>query len=410
MNILIVTPYYWPEHFRINDVAAALAHRGHHVEVLTGLPNYPSGRFFEGFGLSGPYREVHQGIRLWRVPVVPRGDASALRLLLNYLSFAVAAGARALTLGGRRWDVSLVFQISPVTSIFPAAVLRAAFRTPIVTWVQDLWPEVVASSGLARSSWFMRATRAISAWLYRRSDRLLASSRSFCPRLEALGVDIHRIGYLPQWAEDLFSESLASAQTEPFHWEQGFVVMFAGNIGRVQGLDTVLAAAQLLKDDSEIRWVFLGDGSHRGWFEAEVARHGLEERIIFLGRQPPEAMPTYFSRAGAMLVSLMRDEVMSLTVPAKLQAYLAAGRPILGSIDGEAARIIEDSGSGWAAPAGDAHALAANVLRMKALSPAQRAEMGRLGQAFSKLYFARDRCLDKLEEELLAAVRGSNSI
>lgn len=407
MRVLFVTPYYWPELFRITDVAAGLKARGHHVEVLTGLPNYPTGRFFKGYGLLGPYSQEHDGVRITRVPVMPRGTGSAIHLVLTYLSFAATSALRALTLGRRRWDVVFVFQVSPVTSIFPAAVIRALFRTPVVAWVQDLWPEVLLSTGLARSPVVLGVARALSGWLYRRCDRILATSRSFVPRLEALGVRPLRIGYLPQWAEDVFANEPAEGMLPNEIWPPGFAVVFAGNMGRVQALDTILDAAEVLRDEPELRWVLLGDGSRSEWVAGEVERRGLHRNVFLMGRRPLAHMPAFYAKAGAMLVSLIPDEAMALTVPAKLQSYLAAGRPVIGSIDGETARIIDESGSGYSVPAGDARALANTVIRMKGLSPAERAEMGRRGQAYCAEHFSREGCLDTLERALEEVVGAS---
>ena len=331
---------------------------------------------------------------------MPRGAGGALRLLLNYVSFALTASLKAISVGRRRWDVVFVFQLSPVTAILPAVVIRALYRTPVAIWVQDLWPESVASTGLGRSRALYAVVRAISAWLYRRCDRIAGTSRAFQPRLEALGVPGWRIAYLPQWAEDFFDRRSRDIQIADEPWSSGFPIMFAGNLGRVQALETVLAAAELVREDEDIRWVFVGDGSQREWLEAEIARRRLQEKVFLLGRHPAEEMPAFFAKAGAMLVSLKRDETMALTVPAKVQSYLAAGRPILGSIDGEGARVIEDAGAGLTAPASDPAGLAEIARRMKSLSPDERSAMGERGRAYSLRHFARERCLDELERVL----------
>ncbi len=406
MRILVVTPHYWPEPFRVADVAAALKARGHHVEVLTALPNYPSGRFYEGYGLRGPYHEEHEGIGITRVPVCPRGNGGALRLALNYASFAISAAVKAILLGRRKWDVAFVFQLTPVTAIFPAAAIRALYRVPVAIWVQDLWPESVVSTGIGRSRLVYSAARAVSAWLYRRCDRVMGTSRAFQPRLEMLGVAADRFEYLPQWAEGFFEHRSEGAAVPLGPWSEGFPVMFAGNLGRVQALDTLIRAAELLRDDDDIRWVFVGDGSRRQWLQDEVALRGLEQKVFLLGRHPARDMPAFYARAGAMLVSLKRDETMALTVPAKVQSYLAAGRPILGSIDGEAARVIEESGAGWVAPADDPVGLAEIVKRMKSLPAAELDAMGARARAYSAAQFARERCLDVLERVLELAADG----
>lgn len=405
MRILLVSSYYSPEPFRVADVAAGLKARGHEVQVLTGLPNYPAGRFYEGYGARGPLNETLDGIPVTRVPVVPRSTGGAVRLLMNYASFALAGSIRAVSLGRRKWDVVFVFQLSPVTSMLPAIVIRALYRTPIATWVQDLWPESIASTGFGRSRMLYSAARAISGWLYRRSDRVMVTSRGFQPRLQALGVLGSRLDYLPQWAEDFFAAPVTDARVPDGSWSSGFPVMFAGNLGRVQALDTILDAAELVRHDREIRWVLVGDGSRREWLDREVLRRHLQNNVFVLGRRPAAEMPAFFAKAGAMLVSLKRDETMALTVPAKIQSYLAAGRPVLGSIDGEGARIIEESGAGLAAPADDPHSLAEIVMRLKRLPAAERSTMGEKGRDYSAQHFARERCLSELERLLLKTVQ-----
>lgn len=404
MRILLVSSYYWPEPFRVAHVAADLKARGHDVEVLTGLPNYPEGRFYEGYGPGGPFRQEHEGIAVTRVPLVPRGRGGAIRLLLNYLSFAITASIRAVTLGRKKWDVVFVFQLSPVTAILPALVVRWLYRVPVAVWVQDLWPESIASTGFGRSRLLYAVARRISAFLYRRCDRIAGTSRAFQAPLEALGVDGARYSYLPQWAESFFAARADEAASDA-SWASGFPIMFAGNLGRVQALETVIEAADRLRDDAELRWVIVGDGSVRASIEDDVMRRGLADRVIFLGRRPAEEMPGLFRRAGALLVTLKRDDAMALTVPAKIQSYLAAGRPIIAAMDGEGARVVEEAGAGFTAPASDADALAAIVRRMKALSPEDRAAMGAAGRAYSARHFARERCVDVLEELLVETSR-----
>jgi glycosyltransferase involved in cell wall biosynthesis len=252
---------------------------------------------------------------------------------------------------------------------------------------------------MVRSPLLVGAIRRLSSWLYRSADMLLGASRAFAPRLRALGVPPDRLAYLPNWAEESYADPVPTeSPSEP--WEGGFTVMFAGNLGRVQGLETALDAAARLGAGSPVRWVLVGDGSLRAWLEAEVRRRHLGDRVFLVGRHPVSAMPAFFAKADAMLVSLKPDDVISLTVPAKLQTYMAAGRPVLGSIDGEAARVIAESGAGLASRAGDAEALAANVNRMLRMSPEERKRMGELGRAYCRARFDRNGCLDSVEAAL----------
>ena len=399
MRILIITQYFWPESFKVNDLALGLRARGHVVEVLTGMPNYPAGRYFDGYRPTAPLEEDYHGIPVHRVPIVPRGNGRAIRLMLNYASYAVLASLRVLVLRRNRWDVAFVFGLSPVTLILPAVVLRGFGSVPFVVWVQDLWPESATASGLIRSPALVELIRRLSRWLYTRADLLLGSSQGFLPRLKALGARPERLGYLPNWAEDLFEEpGKSSAVREP--WEGGFPIVFAGNLGRVQGLETVLEAATLLRDEPAVRRVLVGDGSLLPWLREEIAHRQLSDRVFLVGRRPLSDMPGLFAKAGALLVSLAPDEVISLTIPSKLQTYLAAGRPVLGSIDGEASRVIVEAEAGLTSPAGDANGLAVNARRMLRMPVEERDRLGESGRRYCRAHFSRDACLRGVESAL----------
>jgi len=406
VRVLIVTEHYWPEQFRITDLAEGLRQRGHDVDVLTGMPSYPQGRYFDGYRAWGPYREEHVGVKLLRVPIVPRGKGRAWELALNYFSFALAATMRLLLRWRRPWDAVFVYQPSPVTTAIPALLQGALFGIPVAIWVQDLWPESIVSTGMVRNRWLVSLVGRLSDAIYRRCDRVVGQSRSFAERLAASGVARERLAYLPNWAEDLYQP----APPRPLGgeaWERGFSVMFAGNLGRVQALDTILDAASLLRDDPDVRWAILGDGALRAWMEAQVKERGLT-RVHFLGRRPVAEMPGYFARAGAMLVSLKADASLAMTIPAKLQSYMACGRPILASLDGEGARIVEESGAGLASPANDVARLVENARRMKAMTAGEREVMGRAARDYYLREFDRKLCLDKAEE-LLAELASRRS-
>lgn len=402
MRILLLTEHFWPESFQVNDLAAGLSERGHVVEVVTALPNYPRGRFFDGYGLLGPYREHWRGIPVRRVPIVSRGQGGALRLAANYGSFAAVASI-ALAAMTRRWDVVLVFQPTPVTTILPALVMR--FRgVPVVAWIQDLWPQTLESTGMVRSARLLGWAAGLSAFLYRRCDRLVVQSPGYASPLESAGVSPARIRYVPNWADALFGQPRGTpAKAHP--WQEGFSVMFAGNLGRVQALETVLQAATLLRSGAAVHWVFVGDGSRRDWLAEEVRRRGLEDVVHLVDRRPMAEMPAWFATADAMLVSLARDPVLSLTIPSKVQSYLAAGAPILASLDGAGARVVEESGAGLVSAAEDPVALAENVRRLSALAPAARAELGERGRAHYELHFSREACVRNMESVLEEAAR-----
>jgi glycosyltransferase involved in cell wall biosynthesis len=397
LRILIVTEHYWPETFRINDLAAGLRERGHELSVVAALPNYPVGRFFDGYGLGGPWRETVDGSVVQRVPVWPRGRGKAWSLALNYSSYVLTATT---WLAAQRpsCDAILVFQPSPVTTIIPALVGRNA-GTPIVAWVLDLWPDTLESTGMLPSKTALRFAGALSGWLYRRCDAVLGQSRAYRARFEAMGVTPDRIGYLPSWAEEVYGTQAPAVPDQAVPWGGEFSVMFAGNLGKVQALDTVLdAAEEVRRSGRSCHWVFVGDGSARDWLEAEIRRRELGASVHLVGRRPLAEMPSWYARASAMLVSLKPDPVLAMTIPAKIQSYLAASMPILTSMDGEGARVVAESGAGLVSPAGDARGLAENTLKMMDLSVLERAHLGAAGRAYYERNFSRSVALDRIEE------------
>lgn len=405
MRVLIVTQYFWPETFRINDVAHGLRELGHEVSVLTGLPNYPEGRFFDGYGFGGAYREDYSGIPVCRVPLIPRGSGGGLRLALNYLSFVVSAIVFGLPRLRGRFDAILVYEPSPVTVMLPALLLGRLRRVPVLFWVQDLWPESLSATGMVRSRWVLGFVERMVRFIYRHSDRILIQSQAFREQVMRLGGVPQKIVYLPNSAEAFYRPvEMEADAVERELMPGGFRVVFAGNIGAAQSFATIIEAATLLRDNADIRWVVLGDGRMRESAEAEVKARGLTDRVHFLGRHPAESMPRFFALAEVLLVSLRRDPVFALTVPSKLQSYLACGRPIVAALDGEGARVLDESGAGISCPADDARALAAAVLRLHDLPPAAREEMGARGRAYFEAEYERGILLQRLSRCISEAV------
>ena len=398
MNVLIVTQYFWPESFRINDLADGLCKRGHRVTVYTGLPNYPGGRFFPGYSLAGPYTEERNGMRILRVPLVPRGGGGRLRLALNYFSHAVCATLLAALRCPREVDVVLVYEPSPVTIGLPAVLVKRLRRAPLLFWVQDLWPQSLEATGAVRSRTMLAAVERLVRWIYRRCDRVLVQSRGFAAPVARQGVPEDRIVYFPNSAEPLYGPRVVEpAAPEHAELPAGFVVMFAGNIGAAQDFPTILEAAGRLRGYDDIHWVVFGDGRMKEWVVREVEARGLAGRVHLLGQRPAEAMPRFFALADALLVTLRREPIFSFTIPSKIQSYLACGRPVIAALDGEGARVVEEAGAGYAVPPEDPAALAAAVLRMRALDAAGRAAMGERGIEYFARCFDRNRLLDQLE-------------
>jgi len=405
LRILIVSPVFWPETFRINDLATELADRGHQVDVLAGMPNYPEGEFYDGYGWRGPFTERWGKVRIFRFPHLPRGKGKALALIGQYLSWAAASLVRLVGLWRVKWDVVFVFQVTPVTAAIPALLASRLRGIPSVVWVLDLWPEIVKASGLLSNALLLRVIGWFSTRLYRSFDHVITQNEGFRRALVARGVEPGRTSCVYSWAEDSYSVSPpAGDAAAEAPWKKGFVVMYTGNLGRMQGVDTLLGAAEKLAQESDINWVFVGDGALRPWMETFARERGLLDRTVhFLGKRPLEEMPAYYAQADAMLLGLGRSEALTMVIPAKLQSYLAGGKPVLASADGEAAAATEASGAGWAAPAEDPDALAALVLRMRRTAANERAEMGRSGRRYYEEHFLRQRCLDAMEDRLQKA-------
>lgn len=397
MKILILSQYFWPEVFLINDFALSLRDRNHEVEILTGLPNYPSGRFFKGYSFKGPYREDYCGIPVWRSPLVPRGKANGWRLALNYLSFAVFSCVWGMACCRKEFDVILVFEVSPVTVGIPARMMKALTRAKLFFWVQDLWPESLSATGAVHSeqiiSWVGRMTR----WIYKGCDLILMQSKAFRSSILNYGVDNNRIRYFPNYVDDHYQMvTLTEDAPERDLMPDGFRVMFAGNIGEAQDFETILKAAELTLSNPEIHWLIVGDGRRYRWVEKQIRKRGLTQ-VHLLGYHPAERMPAFFSLADVMLVSLKDDPIFSMTIPSKIQAYLACGKPVLASLSGEGARIIEEARAGLTVPSESPEKLADSVLKMVAMGPEHLKTMGCNARTYYEKYFSRASLLDEFE-------------
>lgn len=400
MRLLVVSQYFWPEDFRVNDLVAELVARGHDVVVLTGAPNYPDGQVFPDYRRNPERFAEYAGASILRVPLLPRGNGS-LRLVCNYLSFVISG----LLFGpwrlrGRGFDAIFVFQTSPITSAIPALLLRRIKKAPVLMWVLDLWPETLAAVGVVRSSRGLGWVGRLVSFIYRRCDRVLVQSRAFFDNVEKYGGDKQRIRYFPNWAEPLFTQRSHDAALAPevLPYSGNFNVLFAGNIGEAQDFPAILDAAAMLRDERPtLRWLVVGEGRAAEFVRAEIERRELQRCVVLLGRFPVERMPAFFRCAAVALVTLKREPIFAMTIPGKVQSYLAAGLPILGMLDGEGARVIEESGAGFAAPAGDSASLAGNVRRMMGLASAERRAMSERGQRYCEREFGREALMAALE-------------
>lgn len=401
MRILIVSQYFWPEGFRINEVVRTLVERGVQVDVLTGKPNYPEGAIFEGYRAWGSQVECWAGAAIFRVPLFPRGARGAWRLVLNYLSFVVMGTfLGSWQLRKRQYDVVFVYAPSPILLAIPAIFFSWIRRRKLIIWVQDLWPESLIATGYVRNSWMLAVVGRVVRWIYGCADLLLVQSRAFQEPVAAMALG-KPIFYYPNSVDATFSLPASADVVLPQvqAMESNFPVVFAGNVGAGQAVDVIIGAAELLKGYPEIQLVVFGQGSRWEWMREQVQARSLTN-LHLPGRFPICTMPGIMQKASALLVTLADEPIFALTVPNKVQAYMAAGRPILACLNGEGARMVEEAGAGFGVPAENAEALAAAVLRLYRLPPEQRAEMGANGRRYFKANFDHETLVDELMAHL----------
>jgi len=397
VNILIVSQYFWPENFRINDLARELVERGYHVTVLTGLPNYPQGRIFTDFNNNPHDYQYYQGVHVVRVPLISRGKSS-WRLALNYLSFAIFSCFFApWLLRKKKIDLVFAYQLSPVTIGLPAILMGRIKRAPVVFWVLDLWPVTLAAVGVVKSGRVLRWIGKLVGFIYQRCTLVLGQSKGFLESMANYCNNVEKLRYFPSWAEVEFDEKNPDLATEIPVIDGAFNIIFAGNVGEAQDFSAIVQAAELLKNHHCIRWIIIGDGSLLNWLRREVSNRGLEDKILILGRFPLERMPSFYAHADALLVTLKKDPVFGMTIPGKVQSYLLAGIPILALLDGEGARVINEANAGNVSPSGDAVGLAESVLMMLKLSHQDRKQLGLNGRAYAQQEFSRELAMDRLE-------------
>jgi len=397
MHVLVVSQYFWPETFKINDLAHELVRRGHQVTVLTGKPNYPSGAVHEGFRQNPENYANLDGVEIIRIPMLARGTGN-IRLALNYAAFALSACVFGpWKLRGRAVDAIFVFQISPGTIGLPAVLLRRLKRARMAFWIQDLWPETLDAIGVTRGGLPVWLVGKMMSFIYNRSDLALVQSRSFAPLVRQRTKNPESVVYFPGWA-DAPVEAVAEPAPEIPYRPDLFNIVFTGNIGVAQDFPAVLAAAsQARQTRQDIRWIIVGDGRMSPTVEAEVKRLGLNDTVILAGRFPPDRMASFYRHADALLVSLQDKPIFAMTIPSKVQAYLQTGIPILCMVDGETAEIVTHAHAGLTAPPGDGPALARAALAMADMPAEQRREMGARGKAYALAEFDRDMLITRLK-------------
>lgn len=396
LKILVVTQHYWPEPFNFSEICEELVAKGHDVTVLTGLPNYPEGEIYPGYEHGKNRYEMRGGVRIIRSPLIPRGKSTVQRVV-NYFSFSHEASK--LTVGLESdFDVVLAFQTSPVMMAEPALAYGKRTGTPVLLWCIDIWPECLTAGGIPAGSPPYKVFKQVSKRIYKSADRVAVTSPSFKDYLhDMFGMDKAALIDLPQYAEDIFA-----CETEgiPDGYDlQKFNVTFAGNIGSAQSVETIVEAANLLKDNERIVFHIVGSGSSEEPCRNLAKAYGLTN-VIFHGRHPLEEMPKYYQASDAMIASFANNPVLSYTLPRKIQSYLAAGKPVLGTVSGEAARVINEAPCGLASDPEDPVGLAANCIALSEQPAELIKALGEKGRAYYEERYTKRAFFERLEKSL----------
>lgn len=396
MKILYICQYFYPEVFRGNDIAFHWAEGGHDVHVVSGIPNYPHGKFYEGYGLLKKRHEAIRGVRVTHLPIVPRGN-NKVTLLLNYLSYLIVANVwvffHALF---HKYDRVFVQQLSPVTMSSPGILYKIIRKVSLYTWVLDLWPESLTAAGGVTNKYVLGFFRHFVKQEYKYSDKILISSRSFAKSIAEYGDYSDKVVYYPQWADG--NDDVMKAPDNPPLIPDGFKLMFAGAVGEAHGFECTMQAALMTKDHKDIKWVIVGDGRKLDWVRGYIKEYELEETVFTLGRYPSDTMPWFFNQADVMLVTLNDDPLFKLYAPAKISSYMAAAKPILAVLNGEGAEVIKEAECGWSIPSGGADNLAKVAISLSQMNKNELNEKGANAQKYYDAHYVKEKCLNNLDE------------
>lgn len=400
MKILLVTQYFYPEIFRSNDIAFEFVRKGYDVDVLTSIPNYPIGKYFQGYGILKKRREKINGVNVYRVFQTPRGlKHSGLKLALNYCTYAFFSLFWVLWFSvlRKKYKAIIVHQTSPITQALPAILLGKIKRVPVYTWVLDIWPDAMRSGGGFKNEKIISIVDKFVQWVYRRSRNILISSENFRELVNRKANYDDKIIYFPNWCDDLLN---MPNREDSVLLPNGFRIMMAGNLGSAQDIRNVMKTIYLLKWIKEIYWIFVGDGSEKAYIEEFVEDNKIDN-VILTGKRPFEEMPAYFKQADVMLLTLRAEfPHLKAVVPARLQSYMSAGKPVLGMVDGGSASIINKSKCGICANAADYKTLADNIVYAYEHQEDIK-NMGVNGRLYYEDNFTMQKCLDNLEKIII---------
>lgn len=406
MKICIFTNHFYPEDFKVNDIAFELAKLGYDVTVLTAIPDYPKGKFYDGYSLFKRRHEMVNGVNVIRLPIIPRGKGGAIRLVLNYLSYYFCLSIFTFFHGFRnKYDKIFVHLTSPFFIGVCAKKLSKRQKIPMIFWTLDLWPESLISAGGFKNKLLIKQQTRMVSKVYEQCSKILIGSKGFEKSICEKGNFKDKLVYFPNWAEDVKGECPTEFdinKIEPFasKKDDDFLLLFAGNLGEAQNLDAILDAAYLLKNEQHIKFVFVGDGRRKEHLENIVKEKCLQNTVYFTGRYPITTMPVFMKNADVLLFSLKDEPCFNLTVPSKVQFYMAQGKPVLAMINGDGADLVKEADCGVCVSAGDYKTYSECILKLFNMNKAKLDFMGKNGKDYYNKNFIKSKRIQQLDEIL----------
>lgn len=396
-HILVIAQYFYPEQFRINDICTEWVKRGYKVTVITGIPNYPQGKYYDGYGLFKKRKEIYNGIEIIRIPLIPRGN-NTIMLALNYFSFVVS-GFFWKSFTRIKADYVFIFEVSPMTQALPGVWYAKKEQIPCYLYVQDLWPQNVEIIAGIRDKRIIGAIGKMVDYIYTGCTRIFTTSESFVEAIHDRGVPIDKLEYWPQYAED-FYVPLDEVPINEIQKDDYFNITFAGNIGAAQGLEILPKAAEFIKAKSnkKIRFNIIGDGRYKNEFISTIESKDLNEMFNFIPKQPATRIPELMAASDAAFLSLTDSSLFEMTIPAKLQSYMACGIPNIASAAGETDKIIYQSNSGLCSKPGNAEELADNIIELSGKPKEELKELGNNARKYYERHFNKQMLLEKIDK------------
>ena len=397
-RILIVSQHFWPENFRINDIASGFAENEIEVDVLCGIPNYPNGNIPNEYGFFKNLKQQYNGVNVYRCWEITRKGNSSLRIFLNYISYPFFASFKVLSFLGKKYDAVFCYETSPAYMIFPAIIYSKLKKVPLITYVLDLWPENLYSVLPIENKFLRSICQTTSHWHYKKSDKLIAMSQSLKDKLAAVtGKNNSDIAVIPQYCESFYEQEIYNQELSQ-KYKNFFKIVYAGNISPAQNLEVAVDSAVMLKADGikDIKFIIVGDGMSKSDIQKYAESKNVSEYFDFLGSKPVTDMPIYHTLADCLFASLAKSELIGLTIPAKITSYMAGRKPILSCMDGEGNLVIKKANAGLCCESGNSQKLYENIKAIYNMSPQERKKMGENAFAYHLQHHERNKVLNQL--------------